>query len=150
MRPTNGARTMARRSGWIGLWLCAQALMASAADDTGRTEIRTRWGCQVADQWLNCIVERSGSAPAVLTADARLPAIVRDLRQRPAGWRGRTVRIPLFNHPLDESPVRQLAQAVLCGTADDCEVAIGRERWSTAASWLEFADAHDPLLQRAE
>lgn len=141
---------MARRSAVAWVWLCAQSIGAVAAGDPGRLEIRTRWGCQVADQHLSCIVERTSNEPAAPVADARLPAIVRDLRQRPAGWRGRTVRIPLFNHPFDDSPVRQLAQAVLCGPANDCEVEIGSGHRSTAASWLEFADANDPLLQRAE
>lgn len=143
---------MSTRSTLVWMWLCAQSIAAGAAGDDGRTDIvRTRWGCEVADQYLNCLLERSGSdsvAPAA--ANPGLPETVRDLRQRPAGWRGRTVRIPLFNHPFDDSPVRQLAQAVLCGTASDCEAVIGRDRWSTASNRLEFVDAHDPLLQHGQ
>jgi len=139
---------MSTRSTLVWMWLCSQSIAAGAAGDD---IVRTRWGCQVADQHLNCLLERSGSdsvPPAA--ADPRLPETVRDLRQRPAGWRGRTVRIPLFNHPFDDSPVRQLAQAVLCGAASDCEAVIGRERWSTASNRLEFVDANDPLLQHGQ
>lgn len=134
----------------VSMWLCAQSIAATAAADDDRSAVRTRWGCQVEEQHLSCVVERSDGQPAQVPADRRLPAIVRDLRQRPASWRGRMVRIPLFNHPFDDSSVRQLAQAVLCGAAADCEAVIGRERWNTASALLDFADANDPLLQHGE
>lgn len=140
------------RSMLVWSWLVAQSVAAGAADDDRRVDIvRTRWGCEIADQHLTCLLERSGSDPVALAAtDPRLPETVRELRQRPASWRGRAVRIPLFTHPFDDSSVRQLAQAVLCGAAPDCDAVIGRTRWSTAANRLEFIDAHDPLLQHGQ
>lgn len=134
---------------WMLLACLLAHLGAAHAADAAAADPRTRWGCQVAEQHLVCFVEQAAATPAA-AADSRLPPAVRELRQHPAAWRGRTVRIPLFNEPFDDSPVQQLAQAVLCGAARDCEAVLGRERWATMTAWLDFADANDPLLQRGE
>lgn len=53
---------------------------------------------------------------------SRLPAIVRELRERPGLLSGRTVLIPLHTEPTDMAFVRQLAAAVMCGARADCRV----------------------------
>jgi len=134
---------------WAVVVLLGANLGAAGAADDAAGDARTRWGCRVAEQHLVCFLEQAAAAPAA-AGDPRLPSIVRELRMRPAAWRGRTVRIPLFNEPFDDSHVQELAQAVLCGAARDCEAALGRDRWATVTAWLDFADANDPLLQRGE
>lgn len=128
-----------------------QLASAAGAGDGEPTAQRTRWGCNVAEQHLVCWLERSAeppAAPMLPPLDPRLPTIVRELRQRPALWRGRTLRIPLHTEPFPDSPLRELAQAVLCGVQSDCEAVVGADRWSNETAWLDFADANDPLLQR--
>lgn len=148
LRITNGSR------GLLALGLAMACCAATAAPDAAAATT-TRWGCQVQAQQLACFVDRSAATPmaaaaAAAPADPRLPPIVRELRQRPAWWRGRTVVIPLYTEPFDESRLQPLAQAVLCGAVAGCEAVIGLARWSSATAWLDFADANDPLLQRAE
>lgn len=143
------ARRRAVAVGWGVLQLCVVG--GAVAADGQAPAAPTRWGCSVADAHLVCFLDRSApAAPVLPPRDPRLPTIVHELRHRPALWRGRTVRIPLHNEPFPDSPLRELAQAVLCGPQADCEAVIGLERWSNQSAWLEFADAQDPLLQHGD
>lgn len=145
---------MSVRNAVVGACMGVALGTTAAATDDAAASPRTRWGCHVAEQHLVCFVERSAPSRPVPTlprgADARLPALVRELRHHPASWRGRTLRIPLHNEPFPDSPLQALAQAVLCGAAPDCEAVIGLERGSSQTAWLDFADAHGPLLQGGE
>lgn len=131
-------------------WVIVASLAAAAPGATAQ-DVGTRWGCHLAEQQLVCLVEQAATAPAAtMPADLRLPPIVHALRQRPAGWRGRQVRIPLFNQPFDDSPLQPLAQAVLCGGVHDCRAEIRRDRDLSLLAVLDFADANDPLLQAGD
>ena len=65
--------------------------------------------------------ETGGTAPAAARA-GRLPQVVQVLRDRPSAFVGKQVRIPLHTEPTDMSFVRQLAQAVMCGSQAACSV----------------------------
>jgi hypothetical protein len=143
-----------RKAVSIGPWrfaaawatICTITAPAAMAQADG-----TRWGCHVADQHLVCRIEQAAIAPQAATpADPRLPPIVHTLRLQPASWRGRAVRIPLFNEPYDDSSLQPLAQAVLCGTVRGCRAEVGRDREPSMLALLDFADANDPLLQPAD
>lgn len=135
----------------IGPWWLAATLGIAFALATPAARAQsdgTRWGCHAADQHLVCRIEQAAGAPqAAAPVDPRLPPIVHSLRLQPAGWRGRMVRIPLFNEPYDDSSLQPLAQAVLCGAVRSCRAEVAREREQSMLALLDFADANDPLLQ---
>ena len=124
------------------------AMLATASPDATAQAGLTRWACHVADLHLVCHVVQAATPPATTAlTDPRLPPIVHALRQRPAGWRSRPLRIPLFSEPFEDSPLQPLAQAVLCGGARECEAEVSRDRGLSLLALLDFADANDPLLQ---
>lgn len=134
----------------IGSWWIATALAVNMPTAQAQAEL-TRWACHVADQHLVCRVEQAAQAPArPAAADPRLPPIVQTLRQQPATWRGRAVRIPLFNEPFDDSSLQPLAQAVLCGSVSPCRAEVRRDPGLSVLALLDFADANDPLLQTGD
>lgn len=62
-------------------------------------------------------------AGGVLPAGTRpLPEIVRTILQQPESLAGRTISIPLFTEARDTEFVRELADAVMCGTRKLCHV----------------------------
>jgi hypothetical protein len=133
----------------IGLALLAPA--ATRADDaTGH-----QWRCWYDQaQHVACLLERAapaGPSPAVAaTARRDLPAIVVELREQPARWRGRIVRIPLHTEPIDDHLTGELAQAVLCGRLAGCRVDYQREPVFSLQARADLADRYDWLLQPAE
>lgn len=71
----------------------------------------------------------SGADLPLPTSDTRavppsekLPEIVRTILQQPETLMGRTISIPLFTEARDEDFVRELAEAVMCGTRKVCAV----------------------------
>jgi hypothetical protein len=123
----------------------------------------TRWRCWYdRAQHVACHLEQAApdralhgvpAATPSTSAGARareLPAVVADLRQQPARWRGRTVRIPLHTEPIDDTLTAELAQAVLCGSLSGCRVDYERDPVFSLQARADLADRYDWLLQPAE
>ncbi len=107
---------------------------------TNSVNDETRWNCHVGrDNAIACElrampaattgIERAPDALdtglAIGSTDARagkLPAIVQTLRVQPQDLAGLQVKIPLHTEPTDMVLVRELAQAVICGSRADCRV----------------------------
>lgn len=125
---------------FLGLTL---GIVAAAAEPAAVDA--TLWRCHDnGHQELACTVQHAGAPQVPPTG---LPPIVRDLRARPAAWRARTLMIPLFNQPYPDSPLQQLAHAVLCGTQGRCRVQlVAADTAQPHTGWADLADAHDPLL----
>lgn len=139
-----------RKAVSIGRWWFVAALWAASPAAMAQAD-GTRWGCRVADQHLVCHVEQAATPSATTAlADPRLPPIVHAIRQRPASWRGRAVRIPLFTEPFEDSALQPLAQAVLCGPVRECQAEVSPDRAMSMFALLDFADANDPLLQEGD
>lgn len=125
----------------------------------------TRWNCHVGrDMAITCEL---GAMPAATTGfervpdafdtglatastDARagrLPAIVQTLRERPGDLAGLQVKIPLHTDPTDMVLVRELAQAVMCGSRPDCRVDFRPTDFDLAKlSAADLVDATDAAM----
>lgn len=64
---------------------------------------------------------------------ANLPKIVRTILESPASLQGQQILIPLYTYPYDMDFVRQLAEAVMCGTGKNCAVVFGQEHTVSAS-----------------
>jgi len=107
----------------------------------------TRWLCvDTSETTLRCHVQQASDATAAPLSPGSLPRGLRSIREQPASWRGRAVRIPLFSHAIDLAHVRELAQAVLCGHQHSCSARLATSAADDPVDWLAFADAHDPLF----
>jgi hypothetical protein len=130
--------------------------MASAAEPTLPATV---WLCRDSGhQSLACTVQRAASTPALPLSSAitdrpdlaGLPPIVREIRQRPAAWRARTLFIPLYTVPYGSDHLQLLAQAVLCGAEPGCSARLGDAGAPAPDAWPEFVDDNDPLLARGD
>jgi hypothetical protein len=115
----------------------------------------TLWLCRNSGhQSLACAVQRATAAPQLPLASpatdrpdlSGLPPIVREIRQRPASWRARTLFIPLYTEPYGTDHLQLLAQAVLCGAEPACSARLGDAGPPTPDAWPDFVDDNDPLL----
>lgn len=139
--------------------LAAFALAAACTSASGQTV----WQCWLDDQSVACSLmsDRAGaielvraalppmSMPAgTLLADTR--PLMQVLRQQPGLLRGKVMRIPLHTVPFDNSAVAELAQAVMCGSRNDCSARYAAHPADTPETAAGFADANDPLLLGGE
>ncbi len=131
----------------------------------GRTHsanAETRWNCQVGREMaITCELNAVPAAPQVVerapdafdtgassgSTDARagkVPAVVQTPRVRPEDLAGLQVKIPLHSDPTDMVLVRELAQAVICGSRADCRVEFQPTEFDLAKrSAADLVDATD-------
>ena len=118
----------------------------------------TQWSCWYSlDQHVTCqllqapVATELTDAEAVVVRMANAPSApgftVAVLRERPYALRSLLMRIPLWTEPVDRNALGELAQAVMCGTRQDCTASYGTSPVSTLAAAAAMADAWDPLLQ---
>lgn len=129
-------RRIANRSRIAGIWLLAMFATAAAAEPVaGRATSWVCWyangtsvACRLAAPDENMLVATDTQLQvpeggALLPAGVRsLPEIVRTILQQPERLVGRTISIPLFTQARDLDFVRELAEAVMCGTRQRCRV----------------------------
>ena len=96
-------------------WVCWYTGAASIACRLGAPDAFVPSGAELQSP--------TSDAGAVLPAGKRpLPEIVRTILQQPETLVGRTISIPLFTEARDADFVRELAEAVMCGTRKLCGV----------------------------
>lgn len=117
-------------------WVCWYADGASVACRLGAPEAFLP---SVAD-----LEPGASDAGALPPAGRRpLPEIVRTILQEPGKLAGRTISIPLFTEAQDMEFVRELAEAVMCGTRKLCRVLFLRSSTDIA---LALDALEDPAL----
>lgn len=67
----------------------------------------------------------------------RAPNVARLVREQPARFAALTWSIPVYSMPFDDSPLRELAQSVLCGSDLNCAVFLGLPEAPTPLARLE-------------
>lgn len=88
-----------------------------------------------------------GTAPTAARSGS-LPHVVQVLRDRPGALAGKQVRIPLHTEPTDMVFVRQLAQAVMCGSRAACRVEFGPTIFELARlSPADLVDRTDAAME---
>ncbi|HEX5635254.1 MAG TPA: hypothetical protein VFX50_18550 [Gemmatimonadales bacterium] len=107
------------------------ALAALLAGAGGAGAAPAAWHCWLhRGEQLACTpVGEPDAGPAVQAAHARPAELLRTIRQRPGALHGQLVYIPMYTVPFDDSPLAQLAEAVLCGapSPERCTVTLERD-----------------------
>lgn len=115
-----------------------------------------RWLCWESpqDDSVRCLLDASAALAGAGLADVELnrlaaslptnmPAFARELRLYPARFRDREVRIPLLGPAEEFARVKELTQAVMCGSREACSVSFSASYLTTKL--LRLLD-DDPAL----
>jgi hypothetical protein len=125
---------MSRLARWVRtvtLVFLATASISGLAAEAAESQQGPHWGCWYAAQDLTvrCLLTRSpNAADAERVAregrdyDPRLPELVRQIWGAPQNLAGRQLSIPLLGEPIDMNFVRELAESVMCGAREYCNV----------------------------